>query len=257
MKYILLIILSAIPWIGKSQEYCDFIQNIQNYQNTVRLESNGDNDILDSTTFDINKYLSFFSHVEIDSAYKIDVFFLDNFFDGNPYLYALKENGTINCTKDKNALYTFLNLAENRAKNHIIPKDIEIGFLQFLFFSEMGEQFALKWHSNYNEKYVICEKGMLERIIKVFKEYNAPQTGKDEIEVSEFQVDLHELESLESINPSIKINLTSNYCTITWIENRTHSGIFRVMYRIERQSPYEIEKLREEQLLEITTGFLY
>jgi hypothetical protein len=244
IRYILLIIVSIIPLISKSQEYCDFIQKIQDYQDSVKLKPNGDSDILDSNTFDINTYLSFFDKIELEKGFRINVYFFDNFLDGNPYLYALKENEKI-ADKNKRALYKALNKPDFRAKNHVNPKDSEIGFLQYLFFSEMGEQFALKWHANYNEKRIICSSDMINRFIK--------EHTNNEM----FSVDSISLEKLKLYHPEPNVKFNNNYCEITWIENRTHSGLFKCTYHIDRKAPFKITRINDDKLLDININFLY
>lgn len=243
-KLSLLIIISIIPLVSKSQNYCELIQKIQNYQDSVKLKSIGDNDIIDSKTFDIHTYLSYFDSVEVEKGFEINVYFFDNILDGNPYLYVLKENKKI-VDKNKNSLYKFLNKTESRAKNHIIPKDSEKGFLQYLFFSEMGEQFALKWHSNYNEKRIICSSETLTNVI------NELSNSK------KFTADSIGLTKLKDVSPKILIERNNKDYTITWIENRTHSGVFRCTYQLKRNEPYEIIRTREEKLLEINMNFIY
>lgn len=244
MKYILLIITLIIPLISKSQEYCGFVQKIQSYQDSVKIKSNRDFDILDSNTFDIHTYLSLFDRIEVESGYRINAYFFDNFLDGNPYLYALKENGKI-ADKNKKALYKALNKPDLRAKNHVKPNDSEIGFLQYLFFSEMGEQFALKWHANYNEKRIICSTDMINRFIK--------EHTNNEM----FLVDSISLEKLKPCHPESTVKFNDNYCEITWIENRTHSGLFKCTYHIDRKAPFKITRINEDKLLEININFLY
>jgi len=249
-------IFLSISLIAKSQDYCDFIQIVQDYQDSAKLKHVGDNDIIDSETFDINTYLSLFDKIEVEKDYKIGVYFFNNFLDGNPYLYALKNDQKLK-DKNKKFLYKLLSKPEIRAKNHIVPKDSEKGFLQYLFFNEMGEQFTLKWHSNYNEKFIICTNKKLDEIINEFKKHNQPQTGENERELPAFIVDLNALNKLAEINPVVEIELTNEFCTITWIEDRTHNGIYKCKYKIQRQFPYKIEQINEEQLLEISIGFLY
>jgi hypothetical protein len=255
-KLIQITIFLSISLIANSQDYCDFIQNVQNYQDSVILKYNGDCDVIDSETFDINTYLSSFDKIDVEKDYKIGVYFFDNFLDGKPYLYALKNDQVLN-DRNKRSLYKYLNQPEISAKNHIVPNDSDEGFLQYLFFHEMGDQFALKWHSNYNEKFIICTKKKLEEVINEFKKCNQPQTGENETETPAFQVDLQELNKLTEINPNVEIELTNEFCTITWIEDRTHIGIYKCKYKIQRQFPYKIERINEEQILKITIGFFY
>lgn len=155
--------------MAKSQDYCDFILQTQDFQDSVKLKYQGDFQIIDSNTFKVDTYLDFFNSVAIQKDYKIGLYYFDNFVGGNPFLYAVKENREIE-NKDKNSLYRLLNKKKYRAKNHMIPTDSEIGFLQYLFFSEMGEQFALKWHSYYNEKYIICSYDKLINVVNELSE---------------------------------------------------------------------------------------
>jgi hypothetical protein len=255
-RYIVLTLVTIIPLISKSQSYCNLIERIQDYQDSVKLKHLSDFDILDSTTFNIHQYLSFFDEIEIEEGIKFDVYYLDNFMDGNPYLYALKE-GQNPVIKNKKSTYIFLNRNEIRAKNHIKPKDTNNGFLQYLFFSEFGEQFALKWHANYDNKYIICSKERLDAVVNEFLKYNKIDTLEKEREPPSFAVDLRELDKFALIDPSIKIVSTDKTYTITWIENRTHIGIYASTYQIQRQFPFEIKKIKDDILLKITIGFFY
>lgn len=264
-KYSILIIFVAFSQILNGQNYCDFIQKVQNYQDSVRLKSKGDFDILDTTTFNLNTYLNFYDKLSVQPEIKIEVFFLDNFLDGNPYLVAIKKNQKLESiidslyyrskmlnlatdpieTKRSELFNKFLNDPNSKARNKLTPEDSEYGAFQFLFFAEMGEQFALKWHSNYNRKYIICSSHMLEQYIQ--------QIGNSEL----FTVDKNSLEKLKgsSLNPII--GSSEKFYKITWIENRTHSGIFRCTYRIERKFPFKIVKTKENKLVGIETNFLY
>lgn len=255
-KLIFIALILTTSLFAKSQDYCDFIENVQKYQDSVKLIHTGEFDFIDPGTFDIDTYLSLFDNILVEKKFEIGVYFFDNFHDGNPYLYVLKSEYKLN-DKNKESLYIFLNKPETRAKNHIFPKDSEIGFLQYLFFCEMGEQFALKWHSNYDEKFILCSKKKLDEVINEFKKYNHIQTEQDETEMPAFQVDLKELNKFAQINPTVEIELTKGFCLITWIEDRTHSGIYKCQYNIQRQYPYKIEKMNEELLVEITIGFIY
>jgi len=94
-------------------------------------------------------------------------------------------------------------------------------------------------------------------VLNEFKKYNQPQTGDAETEMPAFQVDLGELDKLSQIDPTVEIEMTNEFCEVSWIEDRTHDGIYKCKYKIQRQFPYKIDKINEERLLEITIGFLY
>jgi len=108
IRLIHITIILLIPLIAKPQNNCDFIQNVQDYQDSVKINHVGDYDILDSKTFDVKTYISFFDNIEIEKDYKIGVYFFDNFLDGNPYLFAILDCEEFK-TNNKKSLYEFLN----------------------------------------------------------------------------------------------------------------------------------------------------
>ena len=243
-KLIFITLFLTISLIVKSQNSCDFIMNVQNYQDSVKLKHVGEYDIIDSATFNINTFLKFFDNIEFENDYRIGVYFFYTFLDGNPYLYAIKNDQELK-DKNKKSLYNYLNKPELRAKNHIVPKDSEEGFLQYLFFYEFGEQFALKWHSYYNEKRIICSSDKLDSVI-------------NDLKTSEmFSADSLGLIKLKEVSTNITIESTDKYYIISWLENRTHSGIFRCTYQISKKRPYKIDRIKEDKLLEINMKFIY
>ncbi|MDY0335897.1 MAG: hypothetical protein RBR47_13160 [Bacteroidales bacterium] len=257
LKCFLLILTAIHPLISHAHSYCEFIQNLKDYQDSEKIQLSGDCHVLDTNTFAIQTYLSLFDKIEVEEGFKIGVYYFDNFLDGNPYLYAINKNGKFK-GENNEITYEFLNQHESRAKNHIRPFDSEIGFLQYLFFTEMGEQFALKWHANYNEKYVICSQDQIDEIINEFRKYKEHvETEEEEKELPLFFADSTELSNIKQINPTIKVELEKDFCTITWIENRTHRGIYRCKYMIRRQFPFKIKMIDEDQLLQISIGFVY
>lgn len=263
IQFVILIFFASLPLIAMTQNCCDFIQKVQKYQDSVKIKTVGDYDIIDTTTFDTKTYLAFFDNIDVVQGMKINVYFFDNFLDGNPYLYALKETQSLESVidslsgkrrksnsnksrlKEHELLYRFLNDSSSKAKTYLKPQNTDEGFLQYLFFSEMGEQFALKWHSNYNEKYVICSSDMLKDVIAEYRD--------SEI----FSVDSLSLVGLEKISTKPTIESNSDHYNITWIENRTHSGIYKCSYQINRKNPYCIVRTSEERLLEIFINFIY
>ncbi|PKO97256.1 MAG: hypothetical protein CVU12_01875 [Bacteroidetes bacterium HGW-Bacteroidetes-7] len=241
LKYKLILIFLIIPLISKSQDYYGFIQKIQSYQDAVRLEKMT---AIDSSTFNIKTYLSFFDNININDDYKIDVFFLDFFTGGYPLLYAHKESENIG-DMDKATLRAFLKRKDISAKYHISPKDSKIGFLQYLFFATLGENFALKWHSNIGIKRIIYSSDNLNNEIHKLKTSDM------------FSTDSLELVKLKDVSPKIKIKKQRNYYIVSWLENRTHFGIYRCSYKVDRNKPYSIEKIKEERVLKIDMNFIY
>jgi hypothetical protein len=252
----------AFQKIARAQYYCDFIKKVQKYQASVKLIYQGQYDIIDLATFDLDTYLEFFNKLVIPDGMKIKVYYFDNNFNGSPFLYSIRSTQNIdeiidsiytykikiNPTQEINKrflYYDFLNDSCSKAKNNVIPENSDFGFFQYLFFSEMGEQFALKWHTRIESKKIICSNEMINRFIKEHKNN------------TRFYVDSISLEKLRQCSPTPIVKSSETYYEITWIENRTHSGVFKCTYRIEKESPFRIKKIKEKKILDIIRNFVY
>lgn len=151
-----------------------------------------------------------------------------------------------NCLNRDNALGGFALDSLNKACNNLIPEDSKVGYLQYLFFHQFGEQFARFWHSNYGNKSLLCSK----TDIKYFLDYYCKQ-GSD--------YDYEENKIVDLLNSDLSpiIELSAKECLITWYEIETHKGIFKRCYRIERHSPFRIGKVTEEKIANISANFFY
>jgi hypothetical protein len=141
--------------------------------------------------------------------------------------------------------YHYLHDSTNRVSNYMIPENSDEGFLQYLFFSIMGEQFALSWHDNYREKKIICSAEGINDIIKNYKRSGA------------FEVDKKKLESSKEIDARIIISSTDKKYFLTWYELETHKGFYRRTYEIDRDPPYKIRLQENYQIFEIRLNFVY
>lgn len=279
----------------EAQVYTDFINKIQTYQDSVKF-TYGESTSIDSTTFNIEEYMRMFNKIKTESNYKLGCEFFDNFLNGQPYIYALKDSNSLyhtikqkalknirvdtlyksklkivhhglfnflnDTTKEvqefeiryderqfeeayHNKLYKFLNDSSNRAFNHVIPDDTDIGFLQYLFFCEFGEIFALKWHSYYKNKSIITSKKDILEIIKYYTNNELYDTNKNEIK------------NLLKLNFTPTVHFNLNDCLITWYEFEEHNGIYKKTYRINRKQPYEFNLTENKKLTRISANFMY
>jgi len=56
---------------------------------------------------------------------------------------------------------------------------------------------------------------------------------------------------------SPKVSIEPANCTITWYEIFTHRGILKKTYKIEREPPFQVEKVSEKEMAAISTKFFY
>ena len=249
---------------------CTIIEKIQDYKKTVKIKHSNlmFNDCIDSSTFSIKTYMEMYPALKtIKRGYVFDYHYFDNFSYGRPYIYV--RNKKFNLAKHVNNLadrrkligeertefmyrniYDFLEYSLYRAKKNIFPEDTEEGYIQYLYFYEMGELFALKWHAAYKEKQVICTENMMKNIVEQYIE-------KQKNEIPDFEVDTIKLQNLLGINELINKELNTDNCIIKWIEIEPFHGIYERTYKIIRKEPYTIELINEKQLVEIRQNFIY
>lgn len=157
----------------------------------------------------------------------------------------LYENQKKTLTRDY-ALRVLASDSVNKARNNLTPDDSQDGYLQYLFFNQMGEQFALFWHSYSMEKTVICDKSDVEYYLNYYGK------SKNSYEYSEKAISdlLH-----ADLSPVVELN--SIDCRITWYEIHTHGGIFKKTYSIERKYPFRVKNIYNETITTISPNFFY
>jgi hypothetical protein len=253
-----------------SQVNVDYIEKIQDYKKTVKITHSNlmHNDIIDTSTFNIKTYMEMYPALKTKKKnYVFDYYFFDNYLDGKPYIYV--KDKKFNLIKDVNkkadernlereereayiqkSLYYFLEDPLYRGKRNVFPDDTKEGYIQYLYFYEFGELFALKWHADYKNKQVICTIKEIEEIVTKY-------TERQRSDNSMFECDTIKLQNFLEVNGLIHIELNTDNCIIKWIEIEDWRGIFERSYKVMRTSPYHIELISEQLLVEIHQGFVY
>jgi hypothetical protein len=134
----------------------------------------------------------------------------------------------------------------NKLCNNLIPDDSKEGYLQYLYFYQMGEQFALFWHSYYGEKTVLCDKKDIEYFLSYYRERKGS-----------FEYEENKIRDLLNLDMSPVVELDSTNCTIGWYEIYTHGGIYKNTYTIERAYPFRVKNVASEKIATISPMFLY
>lgn len=261
--YFLTILLSVLIDNITAQELCESIIKIQDYQNSVKLDHGSSGIKIDTSTFNLEQYLDYFKEIKFPENKKCYLYYSYGGLDGHPYFYVADNGFNLvdylnqkvpvkwwqsNYRRDyllSREKYLFLLDSTNQARFNIIPNESEKGYIQYLFFKEFGDQFALYWHSNYDEKYVICKT---EQIVILIDDYSNSEL---------FSADKNELNNLKNINADIKIEMANNSVVITWIECWIYWGIYKKEYTIARKYPYNINLTRSDTLAWFNPNFLY
>jgi hypothetical protein len=141
----------------------------------------------------------------------------------NNFRYKLHNNDSAH-----RLFYDFVTVDKRRAKSNITPTDSEMGYLQYLFFHEFGELFALKWHASYHDKEIITGVWKIDSIEKEIRDLHSVFT------------DLDSLAMLKKLDFSPDFAWNKEFVEITFIEHRAFSGIYRVTYQIMRKTRYKV-----------------
>jgi hypothetical protein len=134
----------------------------------------------------------------------------------------------------------------NKLCNNLIPDDSQEGYLQYLFFHEMGEQFALFWHAGCEEKTVLCNRKDVEYFLSYYRKRNSSYDYEENKIVDLLNSD---------ISPVVELGLTN--CTISWYEIFTCRGIFKNKYTIERTYPFRVIKVESENIMKVSPQFFF
>ena len=259
----LLLLFLCLSIVASAQNACAFIEKVNQYQDSVKLNYGQETITIDSTTFDIDTYMSFFESLILPNGRKCHCTYIDNLLDGAPILFIESDSFNLEDYIDRllegkrfqneqkrkafiaESRYEFVTSATRRAQNNVIPTDSPEGYLQYLLFSEMGEQFALHWHSNYFEKYVLCSTENIQSFIERYSDNDM------------FYCSSEDLEIIKGLDPIPIIEINPKECSITWIEVETHNGVYKRTYSISRRKPYNYVKIYEIPIASINIGFIY
>jgi hypothetical protein len=257
-KYLVLFLQVLVTSALSAQTFCDKINDIQSYQNKIKTICVDGKTTIDTSTFNIDIYIKKFDKLYFNQYMKYDVYYYSDGFGARPYLIATQRNQTLDSIanisfkkskksywQEKLLIHNFISDSCSRARYYIIPENSVDGYLQYIFFSTMGEQFSLSWHAKYNEALIICSENKISEIIS------------DLTRNKLFIANVYSLNNLKGIQTEPIVEKQDNQYKITWIEYWTHSGIYRCTYSIETNPPYRITKLESEMLVEIETAFFY
>jgi len=262
--------------ILKSQVNVDFIEKIQNYKEAIKLTTSNlmFNDFIDTSTFNIRAYMEMYPAIRIGKkGYVFDYYYYDNFLDGKPHIYVRNKKfnllNHINKNADKiklkgeeredfirRSIYWFLKDSCTKANRNVFPEDIEEGYLQYLYFYEFGELFALKWHANYEKKKVISTKQELKEILNQCLESLQHIDSMETVGSISF-CDTTALQRFLLMDSIISMQFNTDYVIVNWLEFEDWRGLFERTYKIMRTKPYQIELIDEKHLVEVWKNFIY
>ncbi len=146
----------------------------------------------------------------------------------------------------------FLTDSTNKACNNVIPEDTKEGYMQYLFFHEYGEQFALAGHSLQKKRTIVCSETEVEEIAKrcagMKCDKNVPQEECCECDSIALAETLR-----TGVSPIIEMR--EDGCFITLYEKDT-SGLFKETFQVMRSQPYKVILRDKKEIFSISTYYM-
>lgn len=242
-------------------KYCEFIKKVQSYQHQVKTIRIDGHEVIDEKTFNINAYIGFFDKIYIKAGHRISFFYKNSAMDGEPILYwetdceplpkiqrsssrGIRGHEESNLKEEQNRKDYIDLVYQRKIKNIIVPEDSELGFFQYLFLLEFGNQFAFMGHPNYRKKFLVCSYEQVDEILKT------STVG------SGLYVDDDKLKQFKEISLQIKVIQENTSYQITCFEYRHRKGIYKCKYEIDRVMPFEIKLVSSDRVLLIGSNIL-
>jgi hypothetical protein len=136
--------------------------------------------------------------------------------------------------------------------SQVITDGTEDGYFQFALLRVIGSQFYLQWHSNYQDKVVICGQVGLEEVLSNLDWWitGIPEEGF----LDEIRGVLEQARVLE-LNPTVEIK--DDVVVVSFAYFRKWGGVKRMTITMSKEAPHEIISMETETLIEYQIGIVY
>jgi hypothetical protein len=266
-RVIMVLLFSFFTTNISSQDNIDFLRTVKQYQDSVKFVLPWRTPpIIDTTTFNINTYLRIFNKLKLPSGLKCQYTYRYDGSSGTPLLYVVKDSFDLESYLEKETKEYFKQnnfdttkitpkdtkfikrivahyryAYQNSLQKFIIPEDSKAGYLQYLYFNQFGEEFAMDGYT----LSVIFSTDELKRLYKFY------------LNDKHFTYDKEKFKGLLNLNTSPIIEMGKNSCLITWYEIYILTGIFKRTYEISRSTPYTVVKKEDIKILDIVDDRIY
>jgi hypothetical protein len=173
--------------------------------------------------FDPNTYFTVLSHLSMKPGYILDYVYDHNSLGGHPCLYARTFDEKSLGSSDEHHLWK----KRNNLLSFLVADDSLDSFFQLAVFRQLGGQFYLDWHANYNDHTILTTPAEVETLIA-----NVNVNGFG----AEFTEDQIERIRATEIQPTIE--LFANQANVTYCIFTKWGGLFRVQDSYSRLSPH-------------------
>lgn len=204
------------------EKYQRMINEIKKYQEKANFPDNEEDLKELKETIKIEKYFDLLPNISIEKGWKVDYGYHKDQHGGSPRIFAYKKCYQTELNQNK---YLPPNKAENYLK-HINLDGTKDSYLQYIILILLGNQFALYWHSNYNDKEIIFTKNAIEKILKRKDDY--------------FRFEEKFKDIARNINPEPNIKINIEKVLVRIVIFTKWGGFIEHTYHIDRNFPRQL-----------------
>lgn len=209
--------------------------------------------------FDFNDYFKILKHISIKKGWKIDFYYNYRGTGGEPVIFAYKENYNIDFDALSFSPFGGLPGTEEIDEDylsHIVLDGSKESFFEYVLLSLIADQFALWWHSNYNDLQIICTSEAVERTLKndeILKDIK--EVSKDNFLINIF--DSLTIEELSKVNFAPSVKFRENYAIVRVVTFTKWGGFYEMKFYISKQFPHKELKFKKKQLVDYDCYILF
>jgi hypothetical protein len=250
--------------------YDDFVSHLNTYQNSIKLDDK--KFIIDTSSFDIKTYFSFFDRLNFDSSFN---YFIEYYYMGSggyPLYFAIPKQSNLKIFKIDNPSfyliadslpskkdwdsisrltykYSIENMLNDSTSQYPTTKIKDLsdkkGYFQLLIFHLYKENFCRYDHSGYGSIDLIFSKKNINNILsnKYLNHYKS---------FSNSQINM-----ASKINYKPEIKFSNGYCYITIVSFNDWKGFQKLYFRISQSYPNRVEYIKSEVLVNYNIGIMF
>lgn len=222
-----------------AKKYQKIVEDLKNYQDKSSVPDNEEDFKKLKETIKVDKYFDLLPNISVEQGWKFDYGYHKDQHGGAPSIFAYKECDEKELVRNK---YLPPDKGDDYLK-HISLDGSADSFLQYIILRLLGEQFALFWHSLYDDKEIMFTQNTIKEILK-----------RDDDKIN---FDNEFIEAAKNINPNPYVKIEIEKVLVRIVIFTKWGGLIEHKYHIEKDFPHEITNKEENTLVEYFCGICY
>lgn len=222
-----------------AKKYQKLVEDLKNYQDNSFVPDNEEDFKRLKETIKVDKYFDLLPNISVEQGWKFDYGYHKDQYGGAPRIFAYKECDEKELARNK---YLPPDKGDHYLK-HISLDGSADSFLQYIILRLLGEQFALFWHSLYNDKEIVFTQNAVEEIL-----------NRDNDKIN---FDKKFIEAAKKIKPNPYVKIDIEKVLVRIVIFTKWGGFIEHNYQINKSSPHEITNKEEKTLVEYRCGIRY